>query len=76
MTTGFRNLVRAEDHGIELKATPLGDVFATSFSHDDLLYRVSGDHCDCKGFFYRGHCKHHALFVSRVLADAIAYFRK
>jgi len=76
MSTALQNLARAEDHGIEIKTTPEGNLFATSFSQDDLLYRITGNHCDCKGFFYRGHCKHHALFVARVLSDAVNYFTK
>lgn len=76
MSTALRDLARAEDHGIELKRTPSGNLFATSFSQEGLLYRVKGGHCDCKGFFYRGHCKHHALFVAGVLSDAINYFSK
>ena len=69
----LRDLDRAESHGIKLFDSEVG-TFATSKSDPDRLYRVSGGHCDCKGFEHRGHCKHYALLVARVADEALAYF--
>lgn len=71
----LKDLDRAVEHGIELKDSLVG-TFATSFSHPTILYRVDKDHCDCLGFHYRGHCKHHAAFMADEFVEALVYFAR
>jgi len=73
MTDAMKDLIRAEQHGIELKESAVG-TFATSATHRGVIYRVNEDHCDCLGFHYRGHCKHSALFVARQVLRGLNYF--
>jgi hypothetical protein len=68
-----KDLNRAFDHEIELFDSRVG-TFSTSASDPEKLYQVNSTHCDCKGFEHRGHCKHHALFVARVIDDGLRYF--
>ena len=71
--TAATDLVRAVEHGVEIKQSVVG-TFATSATVEGLLYRVSEHHCDCQGFFHRGHCKHNALFMAHKLDQALAFF--
>lgn len=39
-------------------------------SEGDQIYDVSANSCSCKGFHYRGHCKHVDAFRERMVAEA------
>lgn len=73
MTETQRDLLRALDQDVILLDSEEA-TFATSVSQPFFLYKVSENHCDCKGFEFRGHCKHRALFVARQIDKGLAYF--
>lgn len=73
MTGTQKDLVRAVEQGVVLLDSEEA-TFATSVSQPFFLYKVDEDHCDCKGFEFRGHCKHRALFVARQIDEGLAYF--
>ena len=73
MNVAMRDLERAADHGVEIR-NALDGVFVTSATYPNAIYRVDVNHCDCLGFFYRGHCKHHALFMANLWDRTSRFF--
>ncbi len=57
----------AERRGIRILVEPIsGEHFATSGSKDNILYRLTGFSCTCKGFLHWQRCSHHSLLLSQL----------
>jgi hypothetical protein len=69
-----RDLARNRAHRIETVSLSDG-LYARSYSDNRRVYKVNANGCECKGFFYRGHCKHHAGFV-KDMVDKSEFFAR
>ncbi len=66
-TDFWRLAEEAEQRGIRILVEPIsGEHFATSGSQANILYRLTGFSCTCKGFLRWQRCTHHALLLSQL----------
>jgi len=57
----------ARARGVRILHEPhSGEYFATSASDRDLVYRLTGYSCSCRGFVRWGRCGHHALLLEKL----------
>ncbi len=63
----WRLAEEAEQRGITILVEPIsGEHFATSSSKANILYRLTGFSCTCKGFLRWQRCTHHALLLAQL----------
>ncbi len=63
----WRLAEEAERRGIKILIEPIsGEHFATSGSKSNLLYRLTGFSCTCKGFLHWQRCTHHSLLLAQL----------
>ncbi len=63
----WRLAEEAERRGIRILVEPIsGEHFATSSSRANVLYRLTGFSCTCKGFLHWQRCTHHSLLLAQL----------
>ena len=63
----WRLAEEAERRGIQILVEPIsGEHFATSGSKANILYRLTGFSCTCKGFQHWQRCTHHSLLLAQL----------
>ncbi len=63
----WRLAEEAEQRGIRILVEPIsGEHFATSGSKADILYRLTGFSCTCKGYMRWQRCTHHSLLLAQL----------
>ncbi|MDP9370200.1 MAG: hypothetical protein M3Q03_18335 [Chloroflexota bacterium] len=63
----WRLAAEAERRGIRILVEPIsGEHFATSGSNANILYRLTGFSCTCKGFLHWQRCTHHSLLLAQL----------
>ena len=66
-TDFWRLAEEAEQRGIQILVEPIsGEHFATSGSKANILYRLTGFSCTCKGFLRWQRCTHHSLLLAQL----------
>ncbi len=66
-TDFWRLAEEAEQRGIQILIEPVsGEHFATSGSKANVLYRLTGLSCTCKGFQRWQRCTHHSLLLAQL----------
>ena len=66
-TDFWRLAEEAEQRGIQILVEPIsGEQFATSGSQANILYRLTGFSCTCKGFQHWQRCTHHSLLLAQL----------
>ncbi|MDP9358713.1 MAG: hypothetical protein M3R02_26230 [Chloroflexota bacterium] len=66
-TDFWRLADEAEQRGIKILVEPIsGEHFATSGSKANILYRLTGFSCTCKGFQRWQRCTHHSLLLAQL----------
>ncbi len=66
-TDFWRLAAEAEQRGIRILVEPIsGEHFATSGSKANVLYRLTGFSCTCKGYLRWQRCTHHSLLLAQL----------
>ncbi len=66
-TDFWRLAEEAEQRGIRILVEPIsGEHFATSGKKVDIVYRLTGFSCTCKGFLRWQRCTHHSLLLAQL----------